>query len=200
MAISRQKGQFLAGLLIASGVLTLGYMGVNQYRANHPPEPQPLSTQGLPVPETDVPVTLPPDPGEAGKLTLEGIDSNNDGVRDDLEREIVYMFPQNEEVRRVLRAMVKAEQQIITTEGDHEYFKGLTESFFAFKHCYEFLVFRSKSQITDFTNGHVLWNMLLNTPERKQKEDEHDYIARPYTAPIYGTQEDCSQPLIQGKY
>jgi hypothetical protein len=33
--------------------------------------------------------TIPPDPGEAGKATLEGIDSDNDGVRDDIERWIV---------------------------------------------------------------------------------------------------------------
>ena len=52
---------------------------------------QPLSTRGLPPPETDIPVILPPDPGEAGKLTLAGIDSNNDGVRDDLERDSVYV-------------------------------------------------------------------------------------------------------------
>ncbi|WP_345984447.1 hypothetical protein WCX49_07335 [Sulfurimonas sp. HSL-1656] len=36
--------------------------------------------------------TLPPDPGEAGKETLLGIDSNNDGVRDDLERYIYHRF------------------------------------------------------------------------------------------------------------
>ncbi|MEK6628160.1 MAG: hypothetical protein AABY53_06000 [Bdellovibrionota bacterium] len=32
---------------------------------------------------------LPPDPGEAGMATLEGIDSDNDGVRDDVQRWIV---------------------------------------------------------------------------------------------------------------
>ena len=32
------------------------------------------------------PFKLPPDPGGAGKLTLEGIDSDNDGVRDDVQR------------------------------------------------------------------------------------------------------------------
>ncbi|GHV60176.1 hypothetical protein FACS1894103_4970 [Campylobacterota bacterium] len=31
---------------------------------------------------------LPPDPGKAGKATLEGIDSNKNGVRDDVEIEI----------------------------------------------------------------------------------------------------------------
>ncbi|WP_345984445.1 hypothetical protein WCX49_07325 [Sulfurimonas sp. HSL-1656] len=36
--------------------------------------------------------TLPPDPGEAGKNTLLGIDSNNDGVRDDVERWIYKTY------------------------------------------------------------------------------------------------------------
>ncbi|WP_345971852.1 hypothetical protein [Sulfurimonas diazotrophicus] len=36
--------------------------------------------------------TLPPDPGEAGKETLLGIDSNHDGVRDDVERWIYKTY------------------------------------------------------------------------------------------------------------
>lgn len=35
---------------------------------------------------SDTSTTLPPDPGEAGMVTLEGIDSDNDGVRDDIQR------------------------------------------------------------------------------------------------------------------
>ena len=35
---------------------------------------------------------LPPDPGEAGKKTLLGIDSNNNGVRDDVERWIYITY------------------------------------------------------------------------------------------------------------
>lgn len=41
---------------------------------------------------------LPPDPGEAGTATLLGIDSNNDGVRDDLERYIVLENTDNPDV------------------------------------------------------------------------------------------------------
>ena len=40
--------------------------------------------------------TLPPDPGEAGKETLLGIDSNDDGVRDDVERYIYHRFSKEE--------------------------------------------------------------------------------------------------------
>lgn len=36
---------------------------------------------------------LPPDPGSAGMATLAGIDSNTNGVRDDLERYIALTYP-----------------------------------------------------------------------------------------------------------
>jgi len=39
---------------------------------------------------TTIPVVLPPDPGEAGKATLTGIDVDRDGVRDDLQRYIIF--------------------------------------------------------------------------------------------------------------
>ncbi|MGH8501297.1 MAG: hypothetical protein ACREVE_02270 [Gammaproteobacteria bacterium] len=41
---------------------------------------------------------LPPDPGEAGKATLLGIDSNDNGIRDDVERYIVLENRDNPEI------------------------------------------------------------------------------------------------------
>jgi hypothetical protein len=43
---------------------------------------------------------LPPDPGEAGKATLLGIDSDNDGVRDDVQRLIALRYPDSLPKRR----------------------------------------------------------------------------------------------------
>ncbi len=37
---------------------------------------------------------LPPDPGLAGKTTVEGVDSNNNGFRDDVERYIALNYPE----------------------------------------------------------------------------------------------------------
>jgi hypothetical protein len=42
---------------------------------------------------------LPPDPGEAGKATLEGIDSNGNGVRDDVEIAIYNYAPRPDQER-----------------------------------------------------------------------------------------------------
>ncbi|MFA5991179.1 MAG: hypothetical protein WC794_02965 [Candidatus Doudnabacteria bacterium] len=149
---------------------------------------------------TDIPVILPPDPGEEGKKTLEGIDSDHDGIRDDLQREMVFMYPNNDEVRRILRAMVKKEQDIITTTGDHEHFKGLMKEYFAFRHCYEYQVFRSQREMSDNTNGDILWYMGQNTAERKKLIEANQYKATPFGSTINFGSEACTQPQVQGQY
>jgi len=51
------------------------------------------------------PPGFPPDPGEAGKKTLEGIDSDHDGLRDDVQRWIYARYPNDEKKRKALRQM-----------------------------------------------------------------------------------------------
>ncbi len=48
--------------------------------------------EALPVELIVSPFPVAADPGEAGKVTVEGIDSNGNGVRDDVERWIVFEF------------------------------------------------------------------------------------------------------------
>ena len=45
---------------------------------------------------------LPPDPGPAGEATLEGVDVNGNGIRDDIERWIYLTYPDSETLRRAL--------------------------------------------------------------------------------------------------
>lgn len=59
------------------------------------------------------PVVLPPDPGEAGKATLAGVDFDGDGVRDDIQRHIIFTHPESEGVRMALSQLAKAEQALI---------------------------------------------------------------------------------------
>jgi len=63
---------------------------------------------------------LPPDPGEAGKQTLLGIDSDNDGVRDDIQRWIYLTYPDNEKLRLGLSQYARGFQQILARGGDPE--------------------------------------------------------------------------------
>lgn len=63
-------------------------------------------------------ITLPPDPGEAGKATLAGIDSDNDGVRDDVQRWIVINYPNSQKTRAALVQEVKLDQQFLLNAAD----------------------------------------------------------------------------------
>lgn len=152
---------------------------------------------------TDVSLNLPPDPAEAGKLTLAGIDSDHDGVRDDLEREIVFMYPGNDQVRRVLRAMVKKEQLVVTSTGDHEYFKELEISSLSFYDCANYLIF-GNNVIPKITNANTLTVMVQNTSERYKNGHSNYLKSLPFLGPsmMYGTATNnaCTQPLVQGQY
>lgn len=55
------------------------------------------------TPDDDTGVNLPPDPGEAGKETLLGIDTDGDGVRDDIQRYIYFTYPDDEKLRLGLK-------------------------------------------------------------------------------------------------
>jgi len=59
---------------------------------------------------------LPPDPGEAGKATLAGVDSDNDGVRDDIQRWIVLSTPDSQKMREALIQGSKARQKFCWKE------------------------------------------------------------------------------------
>ncbi len=60
-----------------------------------------------------VAINLPPDPGPAGDVTIQGIDADGDGVRDDIEREIFFVYPDNAKARSVLYQMAKYYQSVI---------------------------------------------------------------------------------------
>ncbi len=147
---------------------------------------------------TDISVTLPPDPGEAGKVTLAGIDSDHDGVRDDLQREIVFMYPGNDLIRRILRAEMKVTQEVLLTNGDHDYYVKLLLKEFALDNCYTYTEFGLNPSDG---NGQFLHNLVKNTPERKKIYEEHNRLALPFAGPsIYLSSEDCTQPIVQGQY
>jgi hypothetical protein len=56
---------------------------------------------------------LPPDPGEAGKKTLMGIDSDGDGLRDDIQRYIYLTYPDQPNVQGGLRQLALSLQKTL---------------------------------------------------------------------------------------
>lgn len=61
---------------------------------------------------------LPPDPGDAGKQTLLGIDSDNDGVRDDIQRYIYFTYPNEKKVRLALTQIARDFQTLLPDAAD----------------------------------------------------------------------------------
>jgi hypothetical protein len=64
------------------------------------------------------PPELPTDPGEAGDATLAGVDSDGDGVRDDIERYIALTYPASERTRTALRQAAEIVQTFILDAPD----------------------------------------------------------------------------------
>lgn len=64
-----------------------------------------------PVVATATAPSLPPEPGAAGLATLQGVDSDNDGVRDDIQRYIALTYPQSQKTRAALTQFATAAQQ-----------------------------------------------------------------------------------------
>jgi hypothetical protein len=66
------------------------------------------------------PFPLPPDPGDQGKTTLEGIDLDNDGVRDDLQRWASLVYISDRESRLALLQIAKGAQQFIQASSPNQ--------------------------------------------------------------------------------
>lgn len=60
---------------------------------------------------------ISPDPGPENDLTIEGIDSNNDGVRDDVERYIAVQYPDSERTRAALMQLARNRQSALLNAG-----------------------------------------------------------------------------------
>lgn len=74
--------------------------------------------QTVMVRDTSILANLPPDPGPAGEATLAGIDSDNDGVRDDVQRWIAINYPSSQKIRAALVQDTKAMQRIVLDAAD----------------------------------------------------------------------------------
>ena len=65
-------------------------------------------------------LALPPDPGKAGKETLLGIDTDGDGVRDDIQRYIYFTYPDDKKLRLGLTYYAKEFQGVLKDANDRE--------------------------------------------------------------------------------
>ena len=82
---------------------------------------------------------IPPDPGPSGMATVGGVDSDNDGIRDDVERYIAVTFPQSERLRLALQDDAKATQQLLLSTTPDQAINATTRMLRAVE-CLSYLV------------------------------------------------------------
>lgn len=105
----------------------------------------------------------PPDPGEMGKKTLLGIDSDNDGVRDDIQRYIYFTYPNEEKVRLALTQIAKNFQELLPKASDPEISHANVKKLYCNRDCLYYI----KGGVRNAMNiSRALKAEILNTKER----------------------------------
>ena len=140
----------LLGIGATCGLLGCGG-GSGSLNLDHAPQP---SISGL-----------PPDPGEAGKTTLEGIDSDKDGVRDDVQRYIAITYPKSAKTRAALTQAAKSLQMVVLdARGDQEVVAADVKTTVNMIACLEYIL--PSDNYTAIYHA-LRDDYVLNTPERK---------------------------------
>lgn len=122
---------------------------------------------------------LPPDPGEAGKQTIDGIDADKDGIRDDIQRYIWEEYPDSERVRAALFLHAKTTQMRVhygDSLGKEETRKRMPEIMRA-AICSNRIADRTgEFDVSIVTATEKVRNKVTNTPERWKRSREFDYL------------------------
>lgn len=138
--------------------------GTIQMRVGSPTIAQPLPVQIIVA--SDAVGLLPPDPGAAGMATLAGIDSDNDGVRDDIERYIWLTFPQSARQRSALTQAAIALQALVLGGAPQTNLQQLTKAI----DCVNYTFMTGDADVAGGEIAHDVYLALraitLNTPNR----------------------------------
>lgn len=126
--------------------------------------------QTEPPPDPDPPGDdLLPDPGEAGKMTLEGIDSDQDGLRDDIQRYIALTYPGSQKTRAALRQFALSLNKTILESPDVESALLNTELEARAQDCLWYIHSNNSIRMSD-----LLMAEYLNTLERSKAYLEYN--------------------------
>tara|TARA_Y100001960_G_scaffold319101_1_gene389944 strand:- start:101 stop:640 length:540 start_codon:yes stop_codon:yes gene_type:complete len=79
---------------------------------------------------------LPPEPDEKlNNATILGIDSNNNSIRDDLERKIAFAYPTNEYARKLFTRQAKIWTDMVNNQDDIPKLKSLVRETWIMLEC-----------------------------------------------------------------
>ncbi|MBA3353457.1 MAG: hypothetical protein H0U23_13755 [Blastocatellia bacterium] len=158
-------------------------LGLQRDAASVAPRTKPICTSpvnpNVAAPTNCVPqhlANLPPDPGPEGLKTIEGIDSDKDGVRDDVQRFIAENYGHSERAVRALREVAKGAQRQITiadTVG-RDQAKQIAEEIMKPVDCFV----RSVDKETRYSGAlEKVVTEVTNTPERYAKKGKFEVLA-----------------------
>jgi Na+-transporting methylmalonyl-CoA/oxaloacetate decarboxylase gamma subunit len=152
---------------------TVQIQPTNMFGINLLPQSTPSSAR---LAITTHPATLPPYPGEAGKETLAGIDSDHDGLRDDVQREIMFLAPQSEKLRMALGQYAKAEQVFASQANlDKKQNYDSVEKSFDGLSCVEVVNPTTEQSLhVNYALETILGYTIQNTSERKKVYEKND--------------------------
>jgi len=112
------------------------------------------------------PPGFPPDPGNAGKRTLEGIDSDHDGLRDDVQRWIYARYPNDERKRKALRQMAISIQEDLNPNLKDEDLETANSREKKAITCLQEVFDTGTYKFEDYTELRYLEAKVLNTAQR----------------------------------
>ncbi|MFI5421009.1 MAG: hypothetical protein ACHQ1H_08585, partial [Nitrososphaerales archaeon] len=118
------------------------------------------------------PPGFPLDPGEAGKKSLEGIDSDHDGLRDDIQRWIYARFPKDPKKRGALRQDATITQKMLLLTHDSNELEKMKKLGEKASTCL-FETFSDPDEA--YNEGRYVEAKVVNTPERIRKYLEVDH-------------------------
>lgn len=160
----------VAGLLVVVGVCFNGCTGSPSGNSQNNGGNTVIPSNLTPAQQALV-NALPPDPGEAGKQTLEGIDSDRDGVRDDVQRYIVLNYLDSAKTRAALMQYAKAVQATLPEADDKQASLDNEKEVSGAMYCLFYIVGNA------YESGPVsemLHKEIVNTQERKSAYDHYD--------------------------
>jgi hypothetical protein len=128
---------------------------------------------------------LPPDPGQAGKATPDGIDADKDGMRDDVQRWIVTEWGHSPIAVKELTTL--AQQYLRTVHYGASLGKEKTREMFGATVAREAAcAFHLETNETQARGAHRLVMLqVLNTPERVQRSSDFDMMFAHTDMPMY---------------
>ena len=129
-------------------------------------------------------MNLPPDPGEAGKQTLAGIDSDGDGVRDDIQRYLALTITDSQRFLKYQTMDAKYLQGVFDVYQD----KQASRDHFhnpARRRCFYYIT-RTYDVDIDVWTGFELVPQMMNTKERTLAYIQYERHLSPSKGPRKG--------------